>query len=422
MTGTLEYVSSGNNALKLVGPFILSRPENIEIVKQYFSRLQTSHEGHRFGMLYNALIEPDLGKRMRETYGDVLHSIHADSGGLQEVTQGIKIADKRDIYKMQHLYADVAMSFDEIPVELPDGKSTVQGGGRRFFVKAMVADCAKKSGENLRDQLRYFAENNSRAKAYLIVQGNDLASYQQWLDGVWDVIRNEDLTYLAGIAAAGAALGPGVMEDYERGFVAAHLHYPEELSNLPIHVLGVGSIMRMVPFLVQEKIKDRHISYDSTSFTKSMFNGNFYPGWRTQNYTGNHREDAETLLPYVNGMMEKTGLPLTTVELLQKYQTEPGADRIEHMTTDKAIEDFCHTRSATFASMVMRFYEECTAVRDSGGDEFIFRFAPKILPAVRDFAVLRDQKDFSGWKGKYSSILRSNRYPCKETYSTYELF
>jgi len=55
---------------------------------------------------------------LKKYYKDSLYNIHADSGGLQAITLGKKIDSnlKTQVYNIQSQYADIGMSFDEIPI------------------------------------------------------------------------------------------------------------------------------------------------------------------------------------------------------------------------------------------------------------------------------------------------------------------
>ena len=91
-------------------------------------------------------------------YKDHVHEIHADSGGLQIVTQGMVITDelKDKVYENQAEWADVGMCFDEIPVILTGDRSDRNDTKARFFDFENYEELARKTGRNVKRQLEIF--------------------------------------------------------------------------------------------------------------------------------------------------------------------------------------------------------------------------------------------------------------------------
>ena len=77
----LEYVASGSSYFKLMYAESLE-PQNLDFFARTFGTLNNTHN-HKISLLYNAYTEKRPGEWMGEHYRPLVHSIHADSGGLQ---------------------------------------------------------------------------------------------------------------------------------------------------------------------------------------------------------------------------------------------------------------------------------------------------------------------------------------------------
>lgn len=276
----LVYIASGLGYTRLTLADLDDKPEKREIIQKIFSKLNGDTD-HHFGYLFNAWTEAKFGPRLEE-YRPYVSETHCDSGGLQVITRGMQItpALRTEIYNTQSKYCDLAMCFDEIPVTtvgIASGRNDVTN---RFFNVDSFEECARTTGKNLFEQIKVFEANQSKAKPLLIVQGNCSETYQQWTKFVLDEIPPEYHSSIGGVAMGGAALGTGSLEDIIRAFMVTQL--PFEVKHL--HILGIGSAIRLTPFLVFMQnglYKDMRISYDSTTHTSGMVFGRFYSesGW-----------------------------------------------------------------------------------------------------------------------------------------------
>jgi len=93
---------------------------------------------------------------------------------------------------------------------------------------------------------------------------------------------------IGGVAMGAAALGTGPLEDVKRAFIASEIAkvWPQETMHL--HVLGVGSIRRMIPYLVfcQNGLYENvEISYDSTTHSRAVETGLYYMGQGTTKFS-----------------------------------------------------------------------------------------------------------------------------------------
>ena len=271
MMYTFEYVATGIGHTYLMSNMFMKNPEVVDFVNDTFSKLN-GRNNSKFSLLFNAYTEAKYGGHLNRLYRSGVHQFHSDSGGLQIVTLGKKITPelRHDVYKVQAKYSDVAMSFDEIPVVNAGDKSTMGQTSGRFFDKNNVIQMAKLSGQNVHDQINTFLDEKSKTKPYIIAHGNCRETYLQWLDIIYQEIPSHLHQYVGGIAVSGVALGAGLLEDIQKAFYTKD--FLEYNSN--IHILGVGAIARMLPYLTLISSdfykKDMHLSYDSTSQTAGI--------------------------------------------------------------------------------------------------------------------------------------------------------
>lgn len=273
-----EYVASGTSYFKLMYEESLS-PTNLDWFSRTFGSLNDQHN-HKISLLYNAYTEKRPGRWCGEHYRDLVHSIHADSGGLQMVTLGRTITEelKEEVYANQAQYSDVAMCFDVIPVRTLDGaRSERLDLSNRRFDRADLERCARETGKNLKRQIEFFLEKGTTAKPMLITQGNDYDSYMKWTEFVVDELPPDYVQHIGGIAMGAAALGKGTLEDIKRAFYFTQL--PIDLKSRHLHLLGVGSVYRMIPnliFIQNGMYEGVQMSYDSTTHTSGVVQGRYY--------------------------------------------------------------------------------------------------------------------------------------------------
>lgn len=276
----LEYVASGTSYLRINYPISHENEDNLSLIKDFFTEVDNKNN-HRFSLLYNAYTESKFGK-IFEKFSDSFYKTHADSGGLQIITQGKTVDDafKKTIYKNQADYADVGMCFDEIPLVVTGKKSKRNDVSNRFFDKDNLKDYAQKTGLNVKEQIEVYLENNSNCKPYFIIHGNDIETAIDWVNYSLDVIPNDLRKHIGGIAMGGGTFGNGLKESLLRAFLAGYiLQTRDDLVNKNLHFLGLGSLTNAFPFLVFLSSglynKEWCISYDSTSHTQAHHNGNY---------------------------------------------------------------------------------------------------------------------------------------------------
>lgn len=271
-----EYVISGLNFAYLLSACYRADPAAVDATKRSIDAINDGG-AYDVSALFNAYAETNNGKPLKENYGENFHNIHVDSGGLQVITRGLDITQalKKQIYTTQATYGDVAMCFDEIPLRVSAAGGHRATTDNKVFVVADMADSAKKTGENISEQLRMFAELGSQTKVMMIVQGNNRYDFAKWGEIVYDVIDDDLKSQIHGLALADTCCGNGALETVEMCAAVPIMQVPDGLKK-NIHFLGVGSISRLVPVIELSRGKifgDAHISFDSTSHSSTLVMG-----------------------------------------------------------------------------------------------------------------------------------------------------
>ena len=279
-----EYVASGCSFFKLIYKESRERETNLSFFENTFGSCN-GYKDHHVSLLYNAHTEKGVGAKLKDAYlGRGCHQIYADSGGLQAVTLGQQITDefKDSVYKNQATSANIGMSFDEIPVRIIGDKSIRLDLEFRKYDADLLETCARQSGKNLKRQIEVYLDQKTECKPMLITQGNCYDSYMRWVEYMLDEMPQEYTKYIGGIAMGAAALGQGTLEDIKRGFYYTQL--PIDLERKHMHLLGVGSVYRMLPNIIfmQNGLYDGvWLSYDSTTHTSGSVQGRYYMNDRT---------------------------------------------------------------------------------------------------------------------------------------------
>lgn len=270
--------------MRLSNPSLQDSQDNIDLVNKIFHHFFDDQPGHTFSLLYNAWAESNFGERL-SNFKSSIHQLHADSGGLQMVTLAHKIPKgmnmdtlREQVYKEQSKWADVGMCFDEIPV-ITTGASDRNDTTNRYFDKATRHKYAKQTAENIKRQIEVFKATGSKCNPFMICQGGNLETYLEWIDTILETVPKEDHNRIGGVAMGGAALGTGPLEDIQKAFFASQVPVRDETGKLHLHILGVGAVSRMIPYLIflQNGIYgDVHISYDSTTHTRAVETGLYY--------------------------------------------------------------------------------------------------------------------------------------------------
>jgi hypothetical protein len=259
---------------------------------------------HQFSLLYNGFTEKNFGKKLQK-FRPAIKNIHADSGGLQIITRGLQNTPetRAKVFENQATYADIGMAFDEIPVKSTSasGTSAKIDTKRRYVDMENFESYARQTGKNVKDQIVKFDSLNSKCRPFVILQGSGADTYAQWAECMLDEIPKELQHRIGGVAMGSAALGMGPLEDVKRAFYVTSVPFERPFH---LHVLGVGALKRILPYLLFSQTglyKDIDISYDSTTHSMSLDNGLFYFSHCKKNGAGDYGGSSVKMgRPYSN--------------------------------------------------------------------------------------------------------------------------
>ena len=275
---TYEYVISGPAYLRL-GAEQCGEPDVLAMMLDMFSKVCHNQNNHTFSLLYNGFTEKNFGQKLQK-FRPSIKNIHADSGGLQIITRGLKNTPevRSKVYANQGTYADIGMAFDEIPVKSTStsGVSSKIDTKRRYVDIDNFDEYARQTGRNVKSQIESFNESGSNCRPFVIMQGASLESYKRWGELVLEEVTPALRYRIGGLAMGSAALGMGQLEDVKRAFYVTQMPFTRPFH---LHVLGVGALRRMLPYILfsQNGMYDGiDISYDSTTHSMSLDNGLFY--------------------------------------------------------------------------------------------------------------------------------------------------
>lgn len=275
-----EYVFSGLNMSRVhYAPFV-ALPENVAVVQSSLDQINEVKPYFVSGM-FNAFYEAGRSEVMGKHYRNHFHNIHSDSGGLQIITRGMKITPelKLQVYNTQGQHSDIAMCFDDIPLHVIDSanESSRTNISNKLYVSDDMNDAAKSTGKNINDQLNAFAAMNSDTKVMMIIQGNNRYDMARWGEVAFNEVDDELKDKVYGIALADTCMGNGILETVEMCASVPLMNIPERIKK-NIHLLGVGSIARLIPIIElsrTEMFSDCNISFDSSSHSQTMVKGKY---------------------------------------------------------------------------------------------------------------------------------------------------
>jgi len=407
----LHYISSGMGHTRLTG---IREPKTVEWVNSVIKKM--NNDLYQTGFLYNAYTERNIGQLIDKFYKDSLCDVHADSGGLQMITRGHTVTEemKDRIYNHQAKYSTIAMSFDEIPVTSGNG---VTDFSNRRFNRHLVEEKAAASGKNLLRQLEVFAKCKTKAKPLLIAQGNCLDTYRTWVDVVQQQIPTELLDMLGGIAMAGASMGNGDLENIRTAFYFTQLNLKFDCKQ--VHLLGVGSLSRLLPTLVFMRnglYKNLVISLDSTTHTSQVslrkfntendiiFLGRFYDPISYKKLYEYYKffdvtfDDPYELFTIMNGPSFKD-IPPANTEYIHKYmQSQFGLFAISAKNVlDNAVQ-----------------FIENKRVHDLMSD--------KLSAPIKFLEEVQTLEDYIHWERNFAQHMKTNRVPVSDESTLEGLF
>lgn len=303
MSKQLEYVISGPAYLRL-GAEQCNDPETLDMINNMILNTVHNKNNHQFSLLYNGFTEKNFGNKLQK-YRPAIKNIHADSGGLQIITRGLQNTPetRNKVYENQGTYADIGMAFDEIPVKATtsSGTSSKIDTKRRYVDMENFEAYARQTGKNVKDQIEKFDLMNSKCRPFVIVQGSGHDTYARWSEILLEEIPQTLHDRIGGVAMGSAALGMGPLEDVKRAFYATTVPFKKPFH---LHVLGVGALKRILPYLLFSQTglyEGIDISYDSTTHSMSLDNGLFYFSFSKKNSVSDYGGSSVKMgRPYSN--------------------------------------------------------------------------------------------------------------------------
>lgn len=427
-----DYVASGlNHTFFSSVVYGESCPEMRDAFHAALKNLNGAYD-HSYSALFNAWQEKRVGEQLAESkLRDAFQFVYADSGGLQMMTQGAQIdaAAKKQVYELQGRLSDFGFCFDEIPVVVPTGAVGRGTLANRFFDWSNVESCAKKTGQNLHEQINHFIDQKSKCKPFLIVQGNCYDSAQKWLDTILKQVPLDKWKYFGGIASSIASIGTGHLENVERYIYLARLQGPKSLFR-HIHFLGMGSVGRLLPFSVMAKNgffpNTKRVSYDSTSHTSSITMGFYQPRGKltTQVFRGEAttpKEDFKRAI--ITEVMETFDILAMGIDdtMLHLALFEPaGAYAAKYGEDDKAKYQKHICRFVTVLTQMVNFAEVLEHVNDSKDNKIL---ESTTISEFQHIFQIKDMPSMLNWFKELKRTVSSSKIPhVVENYNLEEFF
>lgn len=328
MANKLTYIASGTSYGKVSYEEFSNDPELKEWIRSVLKKMNVDPI-HTFGILYNAWTEKKFGKIFKENYEDCLEIIQADSGGLQVITQGLTITEdiRQAIYENQGTYSNMAMSFDEIPITISGSTSKRGDTTNRYFDRSKFEECARQSGRNLARQISKFLDMKTKTKPIMICQGNDYDSFMKWVEYLLQEVPQELQPYISGIAMGSPAIGKGSLEDIQKAFF-----YPNLPFKTPhLHLLGVGSVTRMLPnliFMQNGVYNEVYMTYDSTTHMSGITYGSYYTKESYMYFPRHLNKKIHSVM--FNDLQNEFGLDLSLEEMHEMLNTASKKYKEKH--------------------------------------------------------------------------------------------
>ena len=407
-----EYVVSGpGHALTTHDILTKGRDDFLRYLQTFKSMLSNKGE-YDFSFLYNGYLEEKLGKCLHGVFGTAA-KFYVDSGGLQMVTLGHEVTEelKLDVYETQAECGDYAMSFDEIPVTVLGEKSTRGGISSRVVDIENFDSYAIESAKNLKEQIRVFKASNDGngtvARPFMIIQGYSLESYQRWADILLSELDKDEIEYISGVACGAAALGQGQLEDFKRAYICANIVLPEHIKN-HIHLLGVGSITRLIPYVMLHHngtLKTNRISFDSSTHSSALSLANFQYGPKLMCFSGDNPRGCDVVVDALEAFYSHFGVSysrqhihdsyfLPTSKLVKKYGDEFRPQYQHH----KILNLFCN---------VYNFMGEVDKLMTDPKQYVVDNFPGRAIQFL-SFANVVDEPTLAEWVACNKSAVPSN--------------
>jgi hypothetical protein len=414
----LEYIASGTSYLRFhSNRNTTENPANAAFISMMLSKVKENSKHHKFGMLFNAFTESSFGDKF--TYLKGYDSIHSDSGGLQIITQGKTItpALKDQVYRTQAKWSNLGMSFDEIPIGMVGTTSGRNDVTNRWYKPDEMEQYARETGRNIRRQIEVFHEEKSDCKPILIAQGNCYDTYMKWVEYVLDEIPQDEQKYIGGVAMGAAALGTGSLEDIERAFIFSQL--PIEKTHL--HVLGVGSAKRMLPYMVflQNGLYDGcTVSYDSTTHTGGVELGLYYSkDFETVSFTRQYSKHYENIYAEICELGQMEGIDCRAFhEIMNTGYTK----YIESL--GKADFDYLRARTSFTMKSIINFVQHIDQLYENKEQILKTAIEAKMYSPIKHLYNVKTKSDWDSWLVHFKKAVKSKRVQIGQPVSLDDFF
>ena len=221
--------------------------------------------------LYNGYTEKTFGTMLRKNF-KCFDNIYADSGGLQVITTGAKLTPelKSKVYETQDV-SDFSFCFDEIPIKKLD-EIEERSSDNRIFLPNLIKEKATETAMNVLEQINSL----KHSKVLYIIQGNTIDDMVKWFEYGANILGEENINKLGGLAVSLACMGFKELESIDCLAACKIIFDKYPNLNKRLHLLGFGAAKKIIPALIfanSNFLKDVTISADSTSQSMSFMMG-----------------------------------------------------------------------------------------------------------------------------------------------------
>ena len=371
-------------------------------------------DDHQFGLLYNALVENTFGPPLKRNFNDHLSNIYADSGGLQIVTLGKKVTEeiKQKVYHNQGSNSTIGFSFDVIPVKVQGERSSRLDTTNRSFDAANFEDMAIQTGKNVWEQIQTFDRMGSDTKPIIIMHGNCYDTYMRWCELLLEQIPRAHHSRIGGVAMGGAALGFGTLEDVRRAFYFTQL--PIDIERQHLHLLGVGSVVRMLPIAALKYsglYEGVHVSYDSTSHSSGPVMGKYYGNKKPIKIRKGYLQDYDVIKKDIMHLF-----PGLVPDLpLQEFHDAVNMNSTRFAEIYGSRHDFIKIQLILIAGGVYNFKTHLDTMFRNKAEVINVALRKNIASEINSLMNVKSKTDFDQWERE---VTRSNKISSTPIQST----
>ena len=218
----------------------------------------------------------------------------------------------------------------------------------------------------------------------------------EWAKYILEEIPTEKHNKLGGIAMGAAALGTGNLEDIQRAFIASQVPIRNENGVLHIHILGVGALRRLLPYIIflqNGLYKDVKISYDSTTHSRAVETGLYYMNGKTVKF---NRQFSNYYQEMYKDVQKVVDLGVDVKEFHRIMNTN-STTWLEGNTN---LNNWIKIRTAFILMSIHNFTKHVEKILNS--PEELLKFAHK-LKLEGEYRNLYDVKDLDGFNSWFNN-------------------